>query len=85
MRCEREVITFDANDVDVREYVGNSTPVVVALPVSINEVIAIASAPRLAKINIGRNCCTFGFGNDACIGSAETAIQEAGVVRNIMH
>ena len=61
------------------------TPVIVARPIGIGDVIAVAAPPRLARINPRTDRHRLRGGNDQAVRSPERAVKKARIVSDGMH
>jgi hypothetical protein len=64
---------------------GHGAPEIVTGPVGVGDVVFDAAAPGLACVNAGADGDALGGGDDAGIGTAKGAVEEAGVISDVMH
>ena len=67
-----------------RDHLADGTEVVVALPVRVDEVLAVGPAPRLAVVDVRADRGLLVAGDDEAVEAAEVAEHEVGVVVDVL-
>ena len=84
-RGQCHVIAFNPNPLRAASEAGHSAPVVVALPIRIDDVLFNRAAPRLARVDIGGNSGAGLLRYNAAIGAAKGTIQKARIIGDVVH
>ena len=82
---QRQVIRLAAHGLAGADDAGHHAPEIVALPVCVGDVVAMAAPPGLAGVNAGADRHAFGLCHHAGIGTPERAIEKARIIGHIVH
>ena len=79
------MVAFDADATAFADQSRDSAPVIVALPIGVDDVVAMRPAPWLATVDIGADGGTGVVGHDKAVRPAKAAIEKARVIRDVLH
>ena len=82
---EGQVVTFDADATAPADERCNRAPVIVPFPIGVDDVVAMPTPPWLAAVDIGAEGGAGIMVHDKAIGAAEAAIQDARIIRDVVH
>ena len=79
------MIALDADATRLRDDRAHRAPVIVALPVGINQVVAETASPGLPEIDIRRDGNAALGGDDTGVRPAKGAVEKAGIIGDVVH
>ena len=79
------MISLIADHTSFSRHRGNCAPVVIALPISIGDVVPKAAAPWLAGVDAGGNGDAIRCGDNQAVGTAKGTVQKARIIGDVMH
>ena len=76
---------FDPDSFGIAGQFGNSAPVVIALPVGVDDIVLDRAPPGLPSVDIGGYRGAGVLRDYAPVGAPERTVQKAGIVGDVVH